>query len=692
MPKITARDVLGPGSPLEHALAGYEVRDGQLAMAEAVESALDHDRPLFVEAGTGTGKTLAYLVPAVLSKKKVVISTATRTLQDQIFTKDLPLLREVLGAHGVSFTCALMKGLSNYLCRRRYEELKKSGEAGLMIAKVERWLLDTETGDRAELDLPEGSPLWLGVQSGSDTRIGAPCAHYEACFVTKMKESAASADIVIVNHHLYCADLALRRGQRGEYASVVPAHDAVIFDEAHKLEDIASDFFGTRISSGRVTSLARDARRSPGIRTTVGTGLEVVLGVLVDSEARFFGELGRGERPGTRRVLARADLTKVADAAGAMDSALATLAAAGGGQADESARQIGRRADEARADLAFVSGLTRYDPEDAERKPTNVAWIDVRERSASIGASAIDVAPVFREALFARIPAVICTSATLATKGETEAPPSKARVRTETSTGPISVSPDSEGPPSKATRAARPLEFFRDRLGAPPDAIELVIPSPFDFATRAGLYVARDLPEPSDPDFDALATDRIVELLAVSGGGALVLCTSNRAKDAFYTRLMAAKTKLPLFVQGAESKHKLLARFRAARDGVLVATMSLWEGVDVPGEALRMVILDRIPFAVPTDPVVMARCEAIEREGKSAFGKYSIPSAAITLKQGFGRLIRSRTDAGVVALLDCRAATKGYGKALLSALPPAKRLQTMDDVRAFWDQIFTPAE
>ena len=282
MPKITARDVLGPGSPLERALVGYEVRDGQLAMAEAVESALDHDRPLFVEAGTGTGKTLAYLVPAVLSKKKVVISTATRTLQDQIFTKDLPLLREVLGAHGVGFTCALMKGLSNYLCRRRYEELKKSGDGGLLIAKVERWLLDTETGDRAELDLPEGSSLWLGVQSGSDTRIGAPCAHYDTCFVTKMKEQAASADIVIVNHHLYCADLALRRGARGEYASVVPAHDAVVFDEAHKLEDIASDFFGTRISSSRLTGLARDARRSLGIRAAVGAGLDAVLHVLME--------------------------------------------------------------------------------------------------------------------------------------------------------------------------------------------------------------------------------------------------------------------------------------------------------------------------------------------------------------------------------------------------------------------------
>lgn len=686
MPKIFARDVLGPGSPLERALTGYEVRDGQLAMAEAVESALDHDRALFVEAGTGTGKTLAYLVPAVLSGKKVVVSTATRTLQDQIFTKDLPLLREVLGAHGVTFTCALMKGLSNYLCRRRFEELKKSGDAGLGLAKIERWLLDTESGDRAELaDVPEGSPLWLGVQSSSETRIGAPCAHYDSCFVTKMKDDASRADVVIVNHHLYCADLALRRGDRGDYASVVPAHDAVIFDEAHKLEDIASDFFGTRISSGRIASLARDARRSLGIRAAVGAGLEAVLQVLVMSEGRFFGALAHGEKPGTRRVLSKADLSKVADAAGALDSALATLAAAGGAQADESARQIGRRADEARHDLAFVSGLTKYDAEDVERRPTSVAWIDVRDRSASIGASAIDVAPVFRDALFSRIPAVICTSATLATKGDAEPPPS-----VPLGDGPISVSPVSEGPLSKATRTSRPLEFFRERLGAPADAIDLVVPSPFDFERRAGLYVARDLPEPSDPDFDAIATERVVELLRVSGGGALLLCTSNRAKDAFYTRLSAANTGLPMFVQGAEAKHKLLARFRAARHGVLVATMSLWEGVDVPGEALRMVILDRIPFAVPTDPVVMARCEALDRAGQSSFAKYSIPSAAITLKQGFGRLIRTRTDAGIVALLDRRAATKGYGKALLSALPPARRLETMDDVRAFWDELFTP--
>ncbi len=660
MAPLSAREVLGPGSPLERALSGYERRDGQLEMAEAVERALDHDRALFIEAGTGTGKTLAYLVPAVLSGKKVVISTATRTLQDQIFSKDLPLLREVLGAHGVTFTSALMKGLSNYLCRRRYEEARQSGDAGLGIASVERWMLETETGDRAELsDLAESSPVWQAVQSGSDTRVGATCSHYDACFVTRMKRDAERADIIIVNHHLYCADLALKRGDGGEYASVIPPHDAVIFDEAHKLEDVATDFFGVRLSSSRVLAIARDAKRSLGLRAALGGTFSGVLDALAASETRLFGALARSERPGTRRVLSRSDLAAVQDAAGALDSALATLAATGGAQADDSSRQIGRRADSVRSDLAFVTGLTKYDPEDVERRPPAVAWLDVRERSASIGASAIDLGPVFRECLFDRVPAAIFTSATLATRG---------------SVG------------SKSTA----IGFFRERLGAPADADEAIVASPFDFAARSGLYIAADLPEPNAPEFEAAAALRIAELVALSGGGVLVLCTSNRTKDALYTRLGAMNLGLPLLVQGSEPKQRLLSRFRAARDGVLVATMSLWEGVDVPGEALRMVIIDKIPFAVPTDPVVMARCEAIDRAGGSSFAKYSVPTAAITLKQGFGRLIRARSDAGVVTLLDKRAVTKGYGRALLAALPPARRLGSLEEVRAFWTEVVGP--
>lgn len=657
----SAREVLGPGSPLERALSGYELREGQLEMADAVERALDHDHALFVEAGTGTGKTLAYLVPAVLSGKKVIVSTATRTLQDQIFTKDLPLLREVLGAHGVSFKASLMKGLANYLCKRRYEEARASGDVGLGLARVERWLLETETGDRAELsDLPESSPVWHAVHSASDTRIGPACAHYESCFVTRMKREAEQADIVIVNHHLYCADLALKRTQGGEYASVIPAHDAVVFDEAHKLEDVATDFFGTRLSSSRISALLRDARRSVALRAALGKGADAVFESLSASETRFFGALASGERPGTRRVLAKADLSRVADAAGALDAALATLSAGAKTQRDDAVDKLARRADAAREDLAFVTGLTKYDPEDAERRPPSVPWIDVRDRSAAVGASAIDLGPTFRESLFGRVPAAIFTSATLATRART-------------------------GDASKPA-----MSFFRERLGAPEDASELIVPSPFDFSARAGLYVASDLAEPQSPEWESEAAARIAELVRISGGGALVLCTSNRYKDAFYARLERERLGLPLFVQGAEPKNRLLSRFRASQHGVLVATMSLWEGVDVPGEALRMVIIDKIPFAVPTDPVVMARCEAIDRTGESSFAKYSVPTAAITLKQGFGRLIRTRTDAGVVALLDRRATTKGYGKALLAALPPARRLATMDDVRAFWDEVFAP--
>jgi ATP-dependent DNA helicase DinG len=666
---IRARDVLGPGSALSRELEGYEDRPGQLAMAEAVEDALASDRPLFVEAGTGTGKTLAYLVPAILSGKKVVVSTATRALQEQIFAKDLPLVRSILEPHGVEVSAALMKGLANYVCRRRLAEFMASTEAGRVgtdrdLARIVDWVKETESGDRAELaSVAEDAAAWREVQSSSDTRIGAGCSHFDECFVTRMRRGAENAQLVVVNHHLFFADLALRRGRGGEYASAIPPYDAVIFDEAHQVEEIATDFFGVRVSSSRVDALTRDAKRAfvgAKLMTILGTGpAKGLLEGIGLASARFFKALasrgaGAGEQ---RRILSERDLEGDVRACHSdLDHVLDGLwAYALENDRHEAVSVIARRTRELRTDLRNV--LAGSTANDLGEVSAHVAWLDVRDRSVAIGASPVELGPTLRESLFDRVPGVVCTSATLATGAE-----------------------------GNST-----FHFARSRLGAPPHTAELVVPSPFDIPGRAALYLPRDLPEPSDPAFEAAATERIVELVSVTGGGAFVLCTSTRAMKAFH-KALKPRLSQPMFVQGEAPKHLLLSRFRASGHAVLVATMSFWEGVDVPGHALRLVILDKIPFAVPTEPVVAARSAVIEREGGNPFAEYTVPVAAITLKQGFGRLLRTKKDAGIVALLDKRAVTKGYGRKLLAALPPASKVQTLEEVREFWARIRTQGE
>jgi ATP-dependent DNA helicase DinG len=654
---IRARDVLGPGSPLSKALPGWEHREGQLEMAEAVERALEEEHHLFVEAGTGTGKTLAYLVPAVLSGRKVIVSTATRALQEQIFTKDLPIVAEALAVHGVPLRASLMKGLSNYLCLRRFGEARVAG-GGAALARVADWAQTTQSGDRAELsDLPEDAEVWRDVMSSSDTRIGAGCEHYEACFVTRMRREAEDAQIVVVNHHLLLADLALRTGRRGAraaHASVLPPYDAIVFDEAHQVEDVATDFFGIRVSSARVDALLRDAEHALGaanalealksgpVRLTLESAREASRGLFA---SLLLDSSGAGD---ARRMLLDTDVTSAVRAAhDALDLRLDALEGIARSRGDqEPLLLISRRAGELRADLKSILAGVWVEP-DGEVSGI-VRWIDVRSRSVSLGASPVDVGATLRTRLFDRVPTVICTSATLAT--------------------------------------GTSCHFAKSRMGAPPEAGELVLPSPFDFASRAALYLPDDLPEPADPRFEDAATARIVELVEMTGGGAFVLCTSARAMRALSTKLRG-RIRLPLMVQGERPKHLLLSRFRSSGKAVLVATMSFWEGVDVPGWALRLVVLDKIPFAPPNDPVVAARCAAIDRDGGNGFTQYSVPSAAMTLKQGFGRLIRSQRDAGVVAILDRRIVTKGYGRALLAGLPAARRIRALDDLAAFWEGI-----
>ena len=683
-------------------------------MAEAVEEALAAEEPLFVEAGTGTGKTLAYLVPAILSGKKVVVSTATRALEEQIFEKDLPLVAQALAAHGVTFRAALMKGLSNYLCKRRLSELLGGAGAGAagpppperdlfgnvaprgksgaapspspllgerdrVLLRIEAWARESETGDRAELaDVAEDALVWREVQSSTETRIGAGCPHFESCFVTRMRREADEAQLVVVNHHLFFADLALRAGRSGDYASAIPNYDAVIFDEAHQIEDVATDFFGVRVSTSRVESLTRDAARSfaaSGAAPKLGSSARPRSAVLQPKDAPIFEQTNaaaraffdafaqgpRADRGGgeSRRTLADSDWTPlVVERYGKLDACLEALAGAasthergnpdGSRRGDEAVSLIGRRASDLRGDLRGIIRGARGEQDEALR----VAWLHTSDRATSIGASPIELGATLRTALFDRVRSIICTSATLAT-GAAHAPS---------------------------------FHFAKARLGAPPTTRELVVPSPFDFAERVALYLPRDLPEPNDPAFEDAAVERIAELVGITGGGAFVLCTSTRAMRRLHAALRSRVDGL-LLLQGEAPKHVLLDRFREHEDAVLVATMSFWEGVDVPGRALRLVVLDKIPFAVPTDPVVAARCAQVEREGGNGFAQYSVPSAAITLKQGFGRLIRTQTDAGIVAILDRRIVMRGYGRALIASLPPARRHSHLEDVRAFWHAI-----
>jgi len=667
--RVRSRDVLGPGSPLSQRFARYEDRPGQVEMADAVEEALLTERPLFVEAGTGTGKTLAYLVPAILSGKKVVISTATKALQEQIFTKDVPLLEEALAAHGVTFRAAMMKGLPNYVCKRRLSEAL--GVAGTpsfdrALSRVLAWVERSAFGDRAELDtVPEDDPIWREVISSTETRIGADCRYFDECFVTRMRKRAEEADLIVVNHHLFFADLALRAGRGGEYASAIPKYDAVVFDEAHQLEDIATDFFGARVSSARVEALVRDAARSlTSARLLVPSSKDSrVVSLLAQTEAAghtFFRTLG-GSGGGSlgRRALAPSDYGAPAEAAHAkLDAALDALAAyaesnLGGGEA---VALIARRAKDLRSDLRRIlkgafAAASEGDDDDSLRR---VAWLDVGPRTVSLGSSPIDLGGMLRRALFDRTPTVVCTSATLATGGHSDASAS--------------------------------FHFAKARLGAPPETRELIVPSPFDFRARAALYLPRDLPEPSDPAFDAASIARILELVRITHGGAFVLCTSTRAMKRIHEGLRG-HWQHGVLVQGEAPKHTILERFRESGNAVLVATMSFWEGVDVPGRALRLVILDKIPFAVPTDPIVAARSAEVDRQGGNSFAEYSVPAAAITLKQGFGRLLRTQDDAGIVAILDRRIVLRGYGKRLLASLPPARRISHLDDVEAFWREV-----
>lgn len=655
MSRLSSRALLDEGGPFSSRVDGYQVRSGQLEVADAVERLLERDGTLLCEAGTGIGKTFAYLVPALRSGRKVVISTATKTLQDQIAHRDLPLVQRALGTN---VSVAVMKGLGNYLCRRRYREFQLSQEAmrpqyASPLRLLREWTRTTEVGDFTELStLSESAPIRAQVASSSETRVGAACPHYEECFVTEMKRDAEAAQIVIVNHHLFFADLALRGPHPGR---VIPDYDAAILDEAHQIEDTAALFFGIRVTAVQIQRALKEAARLFSRASSLGGPLDPdanspTISLAEQAARAFFSELNPKGISGRKELGPGTFTGRLYQLGLQLDTALLDVGAAARSRADsidddfglrESLEQTSRRMDSLRESLEELR----------ERKEGRVTWMETIDEKVALSSTPIDLSFILRERLFEAVPAVALLSATLTTSAA-----------------------ENKG-----------FSYVRSRLGLDQDDVvtELSVPSPFSYSEKCALYLPKDLPRPGSDVFLDESARRIAELVEMIDGGAFVLTTSLSAMRGLSDRLRRHISGRLMLLQGERPKDALLSAFRANGAAVLVATSSFWEGVDVPGEALSLVVLEKIPFAVPTDPVFQARGRALEDAGKSAFAHLALPGAALTLKQGFGRLIRREDDTGIVALLDERVHTKGYGKRLLGALPDAYRTSEVDELKRF---------
>jgi ATP-dependent DNA helicase DinG len=650
--------VFAAGGALARAVDGYEAREGQRRMAESVADVIDNGGTLVAQAGTGTGKTLAYLIPAILSRHRVLVSTGTKNLQEQIFFKDLPSVRDALG---IPFTATLMKGRSNYLCLHRWEiaQQSESPEHAMFLPVINDWARTTQTGDRAELrDVPEDLPMWREIAADADACLGNQCPRYGDCFITLMRQRAADSDVVIVNHHLLCADAAVRRN---EYGEVIPSCPTLVVDEAHQFEDVATQYFGVAFSNFRIDDLVRDGERLLGSRSFGEHEQEVhrALARIGDRARTFFSAivLSRAASRGTTEGRARYTSESMADhfeagmmLAGALEGFEATLAllgkgvgggpAAGStppdvGNAAEALESLQRRAGELRTDLRF---LMRADDTDF------VYYLETRGRAVFLRASPVDVSRLIPEALFDRFRSIVLTSATLAVDGS--------------------------------------FEYVKSRLGIR-DAEEVGVASEFDFTRQALLYLPRRMPPPKAPNFAEAAAREAIELLKRSRGRAFVLFTSYAVLRTVQ-QFVEMALPYPVLVQGEAPRSLLIERFRTTPNAVLLGTSSFWQGVDVMGEALSCVIIDKLPFASPTDPVTAARIESITAAGGDAFESYQVPLAILNLQQGLGRLIRHRTDRGVLAILDPRLKTMGYGRRFLASLPPAPVTHDLDAVERFF--------
>jgi len=643
-------EIFGENGLIARFHEAYEHRDGQVKMAAAVMGAFDKKRHLVVEAGTGTGKTLAYLVPAIAAalgkKQRVIISTGTKNLQEQLMEKDIPFLQRVMPK---KFTAAYMKGRSNYACLNRiYKAEDQPFLEGLHeidhFNEIRHWSRESRTGDRAELKtLPDNLSFWSRINARSEICLGQKCPDFEPCFITRMRARAEDADIIIVNHHLFFADLAVRGNQ---YGRVIPDYGAVIFDEAHLIEDIAADYFGLQVSSFQIEEILRDTNQLP-IDDAIATSSLTKICVRVTGSAEQFwhrfsqGRGAEGRYPiGTDNFFVRdregdKRPTPIGEAYRELDDALGRLQSELDVFADtipEVETIVGRVA-RTRDDLKFI----------VDQSDRNfVYWLERRGRGIFLQATPVDVSNLLNKKLFDKVETCILTSATLASNGS--------------------------------------FNFIRDRLGLDRSKTDtLVAASAFDYEKQALIYLPKGMPDPRSPEYSQLAAGEIIRLLQLTRGHAFVLCTSNSSMNALF-QLVSSRIGFPCFIQGSMSKTGLLDRFRSTKNAVLFATSSFWQGVDVRGEQLSCVIIDKLPFAVPSDPIVAARTKFIDESGGRSFSDYSVPQAVITLKQGIGRLIRSKTDRGVIAILDSRLRTKSYGRDFLNSLPKAKVTSEISDV------------
>jgi len=632
--------VLGPAGRLAGGLDGFEHRPSQLAMARIIEQGLQEKTHVLIEAGTGTGKTLGYLTPIVLCGKKAVISTGTKNLQEQIAFKDIPLLARVTG---LAIDAVLMKGRANYLCLHRFRQALSSpalldrGDQGT-LKRMERWIEETELADRSELGwLADGDPFWDTVSATSDQCLGARCLYYDDCFLNALRRRAARARVIIVNHHLFFADLMVRRGGFGE---VIPRSQIVVMDEAHNVEDTATAYFGEHLSTNQIMELVIDAEKAaraaggdPGfdrkeLETALGSirsAVETIRGLFLEKGER--GTLDREMRTRLQKGPADAlhgQLERIEDRCGLEGSDDLTL------------QSFAPRAGN------LVRALRVILESDG---PDRLAWYERRKTSVVLHASPLDISGPLREQLYGNLDTLVLTSATLSTNGD--------------------------------------FSYIRSRLGLDGHVLEGLYESHFDFRSQAVLYVPRDLPVPSRPEFADRAADRIREILEITEGRALVLFTGYSNMNRVYQRL-AGDLPYTLYRQGEAPRSVLLERFTRDVHSVLLATGSFWQGVDVPGETLSCLIVDKLPFDSPGDPLVAARMESIRSRGGNPFMDYQLPTAIIALKQGLGRLIRSTSDRGVLAILDTRLVTARYGGHFFRSLPAVPLQHDLSGVASFF--------